>query len=209
MSAKTKTIRVRISPGVRVWQAVLVAAALVASLLLGLVIGRANGNRATPDQVLSEFAERMAGTYGIDDVLERMSLILAQGTGATRVDVWLRVGRELRPVAAWPADAGSHAAIPLLADDALPAFDGVTRAVAVRHGDELLGALALEKPRNELLSPTEDKAPAGSRVASRPGPSERPSDRGAPSQHRRAPGVASTTRRGAGRRAAQDRAEPP
>jgi signal transduction histidine kinase len=157
MSAKTETIRVRISPGVRVWQAVLVAAALVASLLLGLVIGRANGNRATPDQVLSEFAERMAGTYGIDDVLERMSLILAQGTGATRVDVWLRVGRELRPVAAWPADAGSHAAIPLLADDALPAFDGVTRAVAVRHGDELLGALALEKPRNESLSPTEDK----------------------------------------------------
>jgi hypothetical protein len=42
MSAKTETIRVRISPGVRVWQAVLVAAALVASLLLGLVIGRAN-----------------------------------------------------------------------------------------------------------------------------------------------------------------------
>ena len=118
---------------------------------------RVYGNRATPYQVLSEFAERMAGTYGIDDVLQRMSSILAQGTGATRVDVWLRVGRELRPVAAWPADAASHAAIPLAADDALPAFDGVTRAVAVRHGDELLGALALEKPRNESLSPTEDK----------------------------------------------------
>ena len=39
----------------------------------------------------------------------------------------------------------------------LPAFDGVTRAVAVRHDEELPGALALEKPRNEPLTPTEDK----------------------------------------------------
>lgn len=42
MSAKTETIRVRISPGVRVWQALLAAAALVATLLLGLFIGRAS-----------------------------------------------------------------------------------------------------------------------------------------------------------------------
>ena len=58
-----------------------------------------------PYQVLSDFAERMGGTYGVDDVLRRMASILAQGTGATRVEVWLRVGRELRPAAAWPADA--------------------------------------------------------------------------------------------------------
>jgi hypothetical protein len=41
MSAKTETIRVRIAPGVRVWQALLVAAALVGSLVLGLILGRA------------------------------------------------------------------------------------------------------------------------------------------------------------------------
>ena len=40
MSANTGTIRVRIFPGVRAGQALLVAAALVASLLLGLVLGR-------------------------------------------------------------------------------------------------------------------------------------------------------------------------
>jgi hypothetical protein len=39
----TETIRVRISPGLRVWQALLVAAALVAALLLGLVLGQARG----------------------------------------------------------------------------------------------------------------------------------------------------------------------
>jgi hypothetical protein len=41
MSVKTETIRVRIAPGVRVWQALLVAAALVGSLVLGLILGRA------------------------------------------------------------------------------------------------------------------------------------------------------------------------
>lgn len=41
MSAKTETIRVRTSPKIRVWQALLLAAALVASLLLGLGLDRA------------------------------------------------------------------------------------------------------------------------------------------------------------------------
>jgi signal transduction histidine kinase len=115
------------------------------------------GDRATPYQVLSDFAERMAGTYGLDDVLQRMASILAQGAGATRVDVWLRVGGELRPVAAWPADAAAPAPVAVVAGDDLPSFDGVTRAVACRHGAELFGALTLEKPPNEPLTPTEDK----------------------------------------------------
>jgi signal transduction histidine kinase len=102
------------------------------------------GDRATPYQVLSDFAERMGGTYGLDDVAERMASILAQGTGATRVDVWLRVGAEPRaPVRLGPRGE-------------LPAFESVTRAVSVRHDEEVLGALSLEKPRNEPLTPTED-----------------------------------------------------
>jgi signal transduction histidine kinase len=39
----------------------------------------------------------------------------------------------------------------------LPVFGAATRAVAVRHGDELLGAITLHKPRNEPVSATEDK----------------------------------------------------
>ena len=42
MSATTRTIQVRIFPGVRAAQALLVATALVSSLLLGLVLGRAS-----------------------------------------------------------------------------------------------------------------------------------------------------------------------
>jgi Histidine kinase len=115
------------------------------------------GDRATPYQVLSDFAEKMGGTYGLDDVLQRTATILAQGTGATRVDVWLRVGRELRPAAAWPAGVGMPGPMPLGPHETIPAFDGVTRAIAVRHDEELLGVLALQKPRNEPLTPTEDK----------------------------------------------------
>jgi hypothetical protein len=47
MSVKSETVRVRISPGVRVWQALLVAAAVVASMLLGLVLGRASAPDTT------------------------------------------------------------------------------------------------------------------------------------------------------------------
>jgi signal transduction histidine kinase len=115
------------------------------------------GQRATPYQVLSDFAERMGGTYGVDDVVQRMAAILAKGTGATRVDVWLRVGAELRPAASWPSTAERQAPMRLQADGALPAFETLTRAVAVRHDEEVLGALSLEKPRNEPLTPTEDK----------------------------------------------------
>ena len=42
MRASTQTIRVRILPGIRMWQLLLVAAVIVASLMLGLVVGRSN-----------------------------------------------------------------------------------------------------------------------------------------------------------------------
>jgi hypothetical protein len=44
MSARTETIGVRIAPGVWMWQALLVAAALVGTLVLGLVLGRAGAS---------------------------------------------------------------------------------------------------------------------------------------------------------------------
>jgi signal transduction histidine kinase len=115
------------------------------------------GERATPYQVLSEFADRMSDAFSLDDVLERMASILAAGTGATRVDVWLRLGDDLRPVATWPTGARPTEPVRLSPDGELPPFDGSLRATAVRHGDELLGALTLRKPPGELLNPTEEK----------------------------------------------------
>src|SRR5215813_4934841 len=50
------------------------------------------GRRATPYQVLADFADRMAGAYAAEDLLPRMARILAEGTAATRADIWLKSG---------------------------------------------------------------------------------------------------------------------
>ena len=119
------------------------------------------GERATPYQVLSDFAEDMTGQLDYDRAVDRMVAVLAGATGATRAEAWIRVGAELRPMTIWPGGSAPPAALPLAArppgHGQLPAFDAVTRAVAVRHGNELLGALALRKPPNEPLTAAEDK----------------------------------------------------
>jgi signal transduction histidine kinase len=105
------------------------------------------GQRATPYEVLSEFSERLGGAYAAADLLPRMARILAEGTGAQRSDVWLVVAGRLRPEAAWPEDAPPLDPLPVepFPDDLFP----------VRHQDELLGALSLEKRPGESLTATE------------------------------------------------------
>ncbi len=115
------------------------------------------GQRATPYQVLSDFAQDMADQLDVDVALDRLASVLAAATGAVRVEVWVRVGPRLRPQATWPHGSTPSAPVPLAGSAVLPAFDAATRAVAVRHGDELLGAITLQKPRNEPVSATEDK----------------------------------------------------
>jgi signal transduction histidine kinase len=115
------------------------------------------GQRATPYQVLSDFAQDMADQLDVDVALDRLASVLAAATGAVRVEVWVRVGPRLRPQATWPHGSTPSAPVPLAGSAVLPAFDAATRAVAVRYGDELLGAITLHKPRNEPVSATEDK----------------------------------------------------
>jgi signal transduction histidine kinase len=115
------------------------------------------GQRATPYQVLSDFAQDMAGQLDADAALDRMASVLAGATGAVRVEVWVRVGAQLRPQVTWPRGSAPPAAVPLIDDAELPAFELASRAVAVRHGDELLGALTVQKPRSEPVSAAEDK----------------------------------------------------
>jgi signal transduction histidine kinase len=114
------------------------------------------GQRATPYQVLADFAEDMAGQLDADAALDRMSTVLAGATGAIRVEVWVRVGQQLRARVTWPHGSSPAAAVPLTGGDRLPEL-GATRAIAVRHGDELLGAITIEKPRDEPVSAAEDK----------------------------------------------------
>jgi signal transduction histidine kinase len=114
------------------------------------------GRRATPYQVLSDFAQDMAAQPDAAATLDRMAALLARATGATRLAVWIRVGEQLRPQAAWPAGQAAAEPAPLVAGG-LPDFGATaTRAVAVRHGNELLGALTVVKPPDEPVSAAED-----------------------------------------------------
>ena len=113
------------------------------------------GDRATPYQVLSDFAADMAGQLDLGDALHRMVSLLAGAAGASRVEAWIRVGAELRPGAVWPAGSVPSTAVELNGAD-LPVLDPSARVVPVRHGDDLLGAISLSKPREEALTSTED-----------------------------------------------------
>jgi signal transduction histidine kinase len=115
------------------------------------------GRRATPYQALSDFAGDMAGQLDLTEAVDRMVTVLAGATGADRAEAWIRVGPQLRPAAIWPHGSPSSTAVALGPDGGLPAFEGASRAVAVQHGGELLGALSLQKPRNEPLTGTEDE----------------------------------------------------
>jgi signal transduction histidine kinase len=116
------------------------------------------GKRATPYEVLSGLSDRLAASYSTDDVLPRLVQILAAGTGATKAEVWLRVGPDaLRRAARWPVGPDGGASDVRLAGEDLPAFPGMAHAFAVRHQAELLGALTVAVPPNDPLTPSQEK----------------------------------------------------
>ena len=114
------------------------------------------GRRATPYEVLADFAGRMAGAYAAEDLLPRMARILAEGTAATRADVWLKSGDEFHDGAAWPADAPPLPSARATAAD-VPAYAAADRILPVRYQGEVLGALSVSKRPGEALTPTEDR----------------------------------------------------
>ena len=114
------------------------------------------GRRATPYQVLADFAGRMAGAYAAEDLLPRMARILAEGTAATRADVWLKSGEVFHDGAAWPLDAPPLPPARATAAD-VPAYAAADRILPVRYQGEVLGALSVSKRPGEALTPTENR----------------------------------------------------
>ncbi len=100
------------------------------------------GQRATPYEVMADFARRMAGALSSDEVLPRMAEAAARGVGAarSRVSVLLPEGRE-RSVA-WPP--GSSA-------------ENFERTVTALHGGERVGDISVAKAPGDRLTPAEDK----------------------------------------------------
>ena len=97
------------------------------------------GGRASAYEVLTAFGGRIGETYAMDDVLTRMAEVLASGTGASAARVLLRVGDSLHAVGV----AGTPGGDPLLTP-------------VVHHGEEL-GALAVEMPANDPMTPAKER----------------------------------------------------
>jgi signal transduction histidine kinase len=101
------------------------------------------GKRATPYEVLAQLGGRLSDTYDADEVLPRLARVLAEGVGARRARVLLRVDGKLQPVATWPVDADEG-----FADDF---------STEVRHQGEDLGALSLAMPANDPMDPNKEQ----------------------------------------------------
>jgi signal transduction histidine kinase len=123
------------------------------------------GKRATPYEVLSEFAAGIGAVYSADEVLPRMARLLGEGTGG-ETGVWVHVGEEIRLAASWP-ETGPAARVAAGPGDELPQFEGWDRAYAVRHRGEMLGALTVRKPPQEPMTEAEERLVAS--VASQAG----------------------------------------
>jgi signal transduction histidine kinase len=112
------------------------------------------GARATPYEVLSTFGENVAQIFGNEELLPRMARLLASATGASRADIWLRLGEEMRPAASWPGTDQPAIRLPV-SGQVMPELGNATAAVGVRVGGELLGAMTVTKRRGEPLTPME------------------------------------------------------
>jgi signal transduction histidine kinase len=121
------------------------------------------GQRATPYEALSAFADQIGATVPAEQMLPHLARVLAEATGAARTRVWLADGGVLRPEAACPADdpdePRQREAI-TLPPHGLPVFPGVTMAFEVSHAGERLGALTLAKRPGEALTPVEGRLAA-------------------------------------------------
>ena len=109
------------------------------------------GKRATPYEVLSTFSERLSDAYSVDDVLPRVARVLAEGTGAEGVTVWLRVGDRFHAAGSWPSEASGAAAD--VGRPPQPSFE-------VRHLGEPLGAISVTMPANESITAAQEKLAA-------------------------------------------------
>jgi signal transduction histidine kinase len=102
------------------------------------------GNRATPYETLSGFADRMSKAYGGEDVLAEMARLAGQATAATATAVWLRLGPDRVPRGVWPSDGEPPAP-----------RDGDPATVPVREGGDVLGWIVIDRPDGAPIVPAE------------------------------------------------------
>jgi signal transduction histidine kinase len=109
------------------------------------------GERATPYEVLSRATARLAGTGSPETMLKQVTQLAIDGAGASESVLWLKIGASFQPRSATPMEALIGLADVSTAGGDLPDLPG-DFVVAVRHRDEVLGALSISKPRDESVT---------------------------------------------------------
>ncbi len=100
------------------------------------------GHRATPYELMTDLAPRMAMAVTLDDVLPRMAEFAARGVGAeaARIRLMLPNGKEHARV--WPLDAGEHR---------------LDSMIEVVHSGDKIGEIAVRKPGGDTLTPSDTR----------------------------------------------------
>jgi signal transduction histidine kinase len=102
------------------------------------------GRRATPYEVMADFADRLSGVMSVDEVLPRTAEAVALGVGASavRVTTFHHGGGIRTRTLRWPPD------------DETRTF---TKVVVVVHRGVPVGEIAVAKPPGERLTPAEHR----------------------------------------------------
>ena len=115
------------------------------------------GTRATPYEVLSDFASRMAGRYTTGELLPRIAQTVSECLGGAHVEVWLGGADRMVREASWPTSDSAGRRSVLLTDATDLSVLAADRVVPVRHRGELLGAITVSRSAAEPVTPTEDE----------------------------------------------------
>lgn len=116
------------------------------------------GSRASPYEVLAELADDLASIGAADNQLEAMARLLADGSAADHTTVWVGDDETLRAAACWPPhDPSHHAPLTVTAGQVAATPAETAHLEPVRLGDELLGALSLDRGRDDPMSPKEQQ----------------------------------------------------
>ena len=113
------------------------------------------GDRASPYELVTTFTERL-DEVSLPEILPRMASLVAEGTGAQRVGIWLRSDGELHAVAVWPSTDALPPPERIPGDDEVPRLDA-GYAFAVRDRDDLLGAIGVDMPPQEPMTPATER----------------------------------------------------
>jgi hypothetical protein len=100
------------------------------------------GKRATPYEVMADFAERMGGALSADEVLPKMAEAAALGVSAKASRIRLVLPNGPERVVSWPVASET---------------DQFDRVLPVSYRGEPIGEIAVAKATSEPITPTEGK----------------------------------------------------